>query len=68
MVERRRRRTCRLPDSLIRATRFNPIRVISQKGYAEKYLGQGSDVHLIGVEFSKTARNVVGFEVQTVTQ
>jgi hypothetical protein len=34
--------------------------------YAEN-LGQGADVHLIGVEFSKTARNVVGFEVQTLT-
>ncbi|WP_050757304.1 PD-(D/E)XK nuclease domain-containing protein [Leptothrix cholodnii] len=44
------------------------LRQIHEKGYAEKYLGQGSDVHLIGVEFSKTARNVVGFEVRTVTQ
>jgi hypothetical protein len=40
---------------------------IRDKGYPEKYLGQGSDVHLIGVEFSKSARNVVGFEAQTIT-
>jgi hypothetical protein len=42
------------------------LRQIREKGYAEKYLGQGADVHLIGVEFSKTARNLVGFEVQTL--
>ncbi|WP_310461220.1 ATP-binding protein [Sphaerotilus sp.] len=43
------------------------LQQIRDKGYAEKYLGQGSDVHLIGVEFSRTARNVVGFEVETRT-
>ncbi|WP_310461421.1 ATP-binding protein [Sphaerotilus sp.] len=43
------------------------LRQIREKGYAEKYLGQGSAVHLIGVEFSRTARNVVGFEVETIT-
>ncbi|WP_310463052.1 ATP-binding protein [Sphaerotilus sp.] len=42
------------------------LRQIRDKGYAEKYLGQGADVHLIGVEFSRTARNVVGFEVETL--
>jgi hypothetical protein len=42
------------------------LRQIREKGYAEKYRGQGSAVHLIGVEFSRTARNVVGFEVETV--
>ena len=42
------------------------LQQIREKGYAEKYLGQGVEVHLIGVEFSKTARNVVGFEVETL--
>ena len=44
------------------------LQQIRDKGYAEKYLGQGADVHLIGVEFSRTARNVVGFEVETVAE
>ena len=43
------------------------LRQIREKGYAEKYLGQGAAVRLIGVEFSRTARNIVGFEVQTIT-
>ena len=43
------------------------LQQIRDRRYAEKYLGQGADVHLIGIEFSRTARNVVGFEVETVT-
>jgi len=39
---------------------------IRDKGYAEKYLGRGANVHLIGVEFSRSARNIVGFEVETL--
>ena len=42
------------------------LRQIRDKGYAEKYLGRGADVHLIGVEFSRTVRNIVGFEVETL--
>ena len=34
--------------------------------YADKYLARGEPVHLIGVEFSKASRNIVGFEVQTL--
>lgn len=29
-------------------------------------LGRGATVHLIGIEFSRTARNVVGFEIETL--
>ena len=32
------------------------------KGYAVKYRGLGEPIHLIGVEFSRETRNVVGFE------
>ena len=32
------------------------------KGYADKYRGRGEPIHLIGVEFSRETRNVVGFE------
>jgi hypothetical protein len=36
------------------------------KGYADKYRQRGEPIHLIGVEFSKDSRNVVGFEVETL--
>ena len=36
---------------------------LKAKGYADKYRGRGEPIHLIGVEFSKEARNLVAFEV-----
>jgi hypothetical protein len=39
---------------------------IRDRGYADKYRGRGEPIHLIGVEFSRTDRNIVGFEVQTL--
>ena len=39
---------------------------IRAKGYADKYRLPGHTVHLVGIEFSRAARNVVGFEVETV--
>ncbi len=36
---------------------------LQAKGYAEKYRAPGVTIALIGVEFSRDARNVVGFEV-----
>ena len=39
---------------------------IKDKGYADKYLADGQPIHLIGVEFSKASRSVVGFEVETL--
>ncbi|WPL21279.1 ATP-binding protein [Thiorhodovibrio frisius] len=39
---------------------------LEAKGYADKYLGQGQSIHLIGVEFSAEQRAVVGFEVETL--
>ncbi|MDZ7858443.1 ATP-binding protein [Sphaerotilus sp.] len=39
---------------------------IRERGYAEKYRGRGEPVHLIGVEFSRVDRNIVGFEVETL--
>jgi hypothetical protein len=43
------------------------IEQIRRKGYAEKYRGRGEPVHLIGVEFSRVERNLVAFEVETLT-
>jgi hypothetical protein len=36
------------------------------KNYAEKYRSRNEPIHLIGVEFSKENRSVVGFEVETL--
>ncbi len=37
---------------------------LKAKGYADKYRGAGEPVHLVAVEFSRDARNVVAFEVE----
>ncbi|MCL7462805.1 ATP-binding protein [Pseudomonas sp. NW5] len=37
---------------------------IRQRGYAEKYRARGEPIHLIGVEFSREQRSVVGFAVE----
>ena len=42
------------------------LQQIKDKGYADKYQARGEPIHLIGVEFSKTQRNIVGFEVETL--
>ena len=39
---------------------------IKAKGYADKYRNRGEPVHLIGIEFSRAARNVVGFAAETL--
>ncbi len=38
---------------------------LREKGYADKYRRLGRSVHLIGVEFSREERNVVGFDCET---
>ena len=42
------------------------LRQIRARGYADKYRDRGEPSHLIGVEFGRAVRNVVGFEVETV--
>ena len=43
------------------------LQQIKDKRYAEKYRALNQPIHLIGVEFSKLDRNIVGFEVETST-
>lgn len=43
------------------------LQQIKDKGYADKYRAQGLPIYLIGVEFSKEQRNVVGFEVELLS-
>jgi hypothetical protein len=40
------------------------LQQIKDRGYADKYTALKQPVHLVGVEFSSTGRNVVGFEVE----
>ena len=38
---------------------------LQRKNYAAKYRGENLPIHLIGIEFSRENRSVVGFEVET---
>lgn len=42
----------------------NALQQIKDKKYADKYRGLNQPIHMIGVEFNKTGRNIVGFEVE----
>ncbi|PIW09623.1 MAG: hypothetical protein COW39_03980, partial [Comamonadaceae bacterium CG17_big_fil_post_rev_8_21_14_2_50_60_13] len=42
------------------------LQQIKDKGYADKYRARGEPIHLIGVEFSKVSRNIVGFALETI--
>jgi len=42
------------------------LQQIKDKNYADKYKSSGKPIYLIGVEFSKQSRNIVGFEVEQV--
>jgi hypothetical protein len=42
------------------------LKQLQVKEYAEKYRQQGEPIHLLGVEFSRESRNIVGFEFETV--
>jgi hypothetical protein len=40
------------------------LQQIKDKGYADKYRAEGLPIHLVGVEFSREQRSVVGFAVE----
>ncbi len=44
----------------------NALQQIKDQGYADKYRADGQPIHLIGVEFSRVQRSVVGFAVETL--
>lgn len=41
------------------------IQQLRDRRYAEKYRLPGQNVHLVGIEFSRDNRNIVGFETET---
>ena len=42
------------------------LRQLKERRYADRYLGRGEPVHLVGLEFSVKTRNLAGFEAETV--
>jgi len=42
------------------------LQQIRDRGYADKYRGDGLPIHLIGAEFSRKQRGLVGFEVEHI--
>ena len=38
------------------------LQQLQDRGYADKYHDLGQPIYLIGIEFSKESRSVVGFE------
>ncbi|MCL2091903.1 MAG: ATP-binding protein [Micrococcales bacterium] len=43
------------------------LQQIKDRRYADKYLTDGTPVHLVGVEFSKQDHNIVAFDTETIT-
>ena len=43
------------------------LQQIKDRRYADKYLADGTPVHLVGIEFSRASRNIVSFDTETVT-
>jgi hypothetical protein len=41
------------------------LQQLKDRGYAEKYRAEGLPILLIGIEFSRETRTLVGFEVET---
>jgi len=39
---------------------------LQAKGYADKYRAEGKPIHMVGIEFGRAARNVVGLESVTL--
>jgi len=44
----------------------NPLAQIKEKRYFQKYLGDGRNIFLIGIEFSKQKRNIASFEWEQI--
>ena len=44
------------------------IQQLRDRHYAEKYRLPGQNVHLVGIEFSRDNRNIVGFETETLVE
>ncbi|GAB4268391.1 MAG: hypothetical protein Kow0065_18790 [Methylomicrobium sp.] len=52
-------------EFILRLPEGKALQQLKDKRYADKYRSAGQPIHLIGVEFSKVSRTVVGFDVET---
>ena len=50
------------------APKGKAMQQLKDKAYADKYRALKQPIYLIGVEFAKTERNIVGFEVEEVSR
>lgn len=50
------------------APKGKAMQQLKDKAYADKYRALNQPIYLIGVEFAKTERNIVGFEVEEVSR
>ncbi|MEA3492365.1 MAG: AAA family ATPase [Campylobacterota bacterium] len=44
----------------------NALKQIKDKNYAQKYLSEGKDIYLVGINFDKVEKNLSGFEWERV--
>ncbi|MEA3640909.1 MAG: ATP-binding protein, partial [Lamprobacter sp.] len=47
------------------ASKGQALQQIKDRGYADKYRAEGLPIHLIGIEFSREQRSLIGFEHET---
>ncbi|HEK25199.1 MAG: AAA family ATPase [Hydrogenobaculum sp.] len=45
----------------------NPLKQIKEKKYYEKYLSEGKEIYIVGIEFSKEDKNIVSFCYEKVS-
>ncbi|MGC9238004.1 MAG: PD-(D/E)XK nuclease domain-containing protein, partial [Thiomonas sp.] len=45
----------------------NPLKQIKEKKYYEKYLSEGKEIYIVGIEFSKEYKNIVSFCYEKVS-
>ena len=68
--------TVQLPDQIYlfefkvveSVAKGHALQQIQDKHYADKYRAKGLPIHLVGVEFARDSRNVVGFDVVRCTE
>ena len=66
--------TVRLPERIylfeFKVVELEPegkaLEQLKARAYADKYRAEGKPLHLVGIEFSREARNLAGFEVETL--
>jgi PD-(D/E)XK nuclease superfamily/Predicted AAA-ATPase len=49
------------------APKGGALQQIRDRGYADKYRARGEPIHLVGVEFSRDSRNIVGFRFEQLS-